>query len=303
MQLNPMSEIRAIAEACRRECLPASARLLWRVLFDCANDRQRWNADTNTYDWPDDFFPIDNAELTANSALEKRALLEARNRLKQIGAIDFKPGENNRRPAKYKILYLTGCRCKNVPAQVPAQVPANVPANVPAHDTAVVPISKDIDIETEKRNTVTLSSSSSSSNNAHARVAGRLQQTYIDAQGEERPCRFDGAFLASETVRRAVANRILLARFTGDYDDDSAQERMVNMLRDGMAPELMEDCIGQFRSLRMYMAHLHRLFVARGYERARDEMEMRSCLEQAGGNERLARYLYKNSGRAAVNEA
>ena len=81
MQLNPMSEIRAIAEACRRECLPASARLLWRVLFDCANDRQKWNADTNTYDWPDDFFPIDNAELTATSALEKRALLEARNRL------------------------------------------------------------------------------------------------------------------------------------------------------------------------------------------------------------------------------
>lgn len=147
MQVNPMSEIRAIAEACRRECLPASARLLWRVLFDCANDRQKFNAATNAYDWPDDFFPIDNAELILNSALEKRALLEARNRLKQIGAIDFKPGENNRRPARYRINYLTACRYKNVPAEVPAEVPAQVPAGAPAH----VPIYiKDKDTGIEK---------------------------------------------------------------------------------------------------------------------------------------------------------
>ena len=149
-QINPMSEIRAIAEACRRECLPAGARLLWRVLFDCANDRQRWNAAANAYDWPDDFFPIDNAELIANSALEKRALLDARNRLKQIGAIDFKPGANDRRPARYKINYLTECRGKYAPADVPAQVPAQVPADIPADVPEHVPISKDIDIEQRK---------------------------------------------------------------------------------------------------------------------------------------------------------
>ena len=90
-QINPMSEIRAIAETSRRKCIPANARLLWRVLFDCANDRQERDTAANTYDWPDDFFPITNDELRANSALEKRALLEARNVLKEIGAIDFIP--------------------------------------------------------------------------------------------------------------------------------------------------------------------------------------------------------------------
>ena len=143
-QINPMSEIRAIAETCRRKCLPSNARLLWRVLFDCANDRQEWNPDSNTYNWPEDYFPICNDELKSNSALEKRALLEARNVLQEIGAIDFIPGENNRRPARYRIRYLTGQRNK--------YVPVHRTAAVPAHDPEDVPIYKDKDKEeyTEK---------------------------------------------------------------------------------------------------------------------------------------------------------
>lgn len=132
-QINPMSEIRAIAETSRRKCIPANARLLWRVLFDCANDRQERDTAANTYDWPDDFFPITNDELRANSALEKRALLEARNVLKEIGAIDFIPGGNNRRPARYKIRYLTAGRDRYVPAAGTAKTPACKPADVPIY--------------------------------------------------------------------------------------------------------------------------------------------------------------------------
>ena len=131
-KINPLSEIRAIAETSRRKCLPANARLLWRVLFDCANDRQERNAD-NTYDWPEGFFPITNDELRSNSALEKRALLEARNALKEIGAVDFIPGENNRRPAMYRIRYLTACRGGSVPARGTAKAPAYEPADVPIY--------------------------------------------------------------------------------------------------------------------------------------------------------------------------
>ena len=126
-RINPMSEIRAIAEMSRRKCLPPNARLLWRVLFDCANDRQERNPDDNSYDWPEDFFPISNDELKFNSALEKRALLEARNVLRDIGAIDFIPGENNRRPAEYRIRYLTVQRDKNAPPRGTADVPPEVP--------------------------------------------------------------------------------------------------------------------------------------------------------------------------------
>ena len=145
-QINPMSEIRAIAETCRRKCLPANARLLWRVLFDCANDRQERNAATGAYSWPEGFFPVCNDELKTNSALEKRAILEARNVLKEIGAIDFIPGENNRRPAAYKIIYLTAGRYGKVPPQGTAKAPASRPEAFPAEDTAPVPIYKDIDI-------------------------------------------------------------------------------------------------------------------------------------------------------------
>ena len=144
-QINPMSEIRAIAETCRRKCLPANARLLWRVLFDCANDRQVRDTANNTYHWPDGFFPICNDELKANSALEKRAILEAREVLKENGLIDFIPGENNRRPARYKIHYLTSGRYKNVPGYGTAEDTVHSTAVIPAYDTAHVPIYKDID--------------------------------------------------------------------------------------------------------------------------------------------------------------
>ena len=130
-QINPMSEIRAIAETCRRKCLSSNARLLWRVLFDCANDRQEWNAAANAYDWPEDFFPITNAELSTNSALEKRAFLEARNVLREIGAIEFIPGENNHRPARYKLCYLTAGRGKSVPAHDTVKAPVRKPVRKP----------------------------------------------------------------------------------------------------------------------------------------------------------------------------
>ena len=89
-QINFVAEFRAIMETCRRDSVPGRTRLLWIALFYLANDRALEDEQTGAWEWPDEFFPVNNAELATHCPLEKRALLEARNRLKQMGVIDFK---------------------------------------------------------------------------------------------------------------------------------------------------------------------------------------------------------------------
>ena len=149
-QINPMSEFRAIIDTEQKTCLPRDARHLWQILFACANERQKRNPATGAWEWPEGFFPVSVDELKLKSAMEKRAILKARGTLKEMGFIDFIPGKNDRKPAMYKLHYLTECRYKSVPALVPAVAPLPAPVPVPQ----VVPIYKDIDIEKDKENTV-----------------------------------------------------------------------------------------------------------------------------------------------------
>ena len=158
-QINFVAEFRAIMETCRRDSVPGRTRLLWIALFYLANDRAREDEQTGAWEWPDDFFPVNNAELATHCPLEKRAMLEARNRLKQMGVIDFKAGDNAMKPAKYRIKYLSVCqRYKNapqgapqeVPQQVPQQVPQSAPQGVPCYininrDTGINPGGRDED--------------------------------------------------------------------------------------------------------------------------------------------------------------
>ena len=131
-QINFVAEFRAIMETCRRDSVPGRTRLLWIALFYLANDRAQEDEQTGAWEWPDEFFSVNNAELATHCPLEKRAMLEARNRLKQMGVIDFRAGDNAMKPAKYRIKYLSaGQRCKNAPQGVPQQVPQQVPQGVP----------------------------------------------------------------------------------------------------------------------------------------------------------------------------
>ena len=131
-QINFVAEFRAIMETCRRDSVPGRTRLLWIALFYLANDRAREDEQTGAWEWPDEFFPVNNAELATHCPIEKRALLEARNRLKQMGVIDFKAGDNALKPAKYRIRYLTGgLWCKNAPQGVPQDAPQHAPQEAP----------------------------------------------------------------------------------------------------------------------------------------------------------------------------
>ena len=133
-QINFVAEFRAIMETCRRDSVSGRTRLLWIALFYLANDRAREDEQTGAWEWPDEFFPVNNYELATHCPLEKRAILEARNRLKQMGVIDFKAGDNAMKPAKYRIKYLSVSQwCKNAPQHVPQEAPQHVPQEAPQH--------------------------------------------------------------------------------------------------------------------------------------------------------------------------
>lgn len=290
-QINFVSEFRAITDTCRRECIPGRARLLWIALFTLANDRAKISDDGDTWEWPDDFFPVSNSELEANCPLEKRAMLEARNRLKQLGVIDFRAGESQHKPAKYKLIYQTsGWRYKNVPPNVPPQVPPQVPRTAPQD----VPFY----INTEYKNNADKKGvySHTSDQRRPSDARARLDDTYIDANGEEMPCRYDGAFQTSEKARAAVAQRILDG-FFGDIDSENAHRRICTFLHDGMPPEIFEDEIGNYSTLSQFMADMACIFRERRYEERRDALEMNKCMRTAKGNAKMAKFLYKCSDR------
>ena len=70
-------------------------------------------------------------------------------------------------------------------------------------------------------------------------------------------------------------------------------------MHDGMPPEILDDEIESYKSLRKFVAAMAGIFRARRYEEKRDAVEMRHCMELAKGNERLAKFYYKCSGRFA----
>ena len=70
------------------------------------------------HEWPDDFFQVSNSELDDWAGLEERAIRNSRNRLKQMGLIDFQKGDGKRHDPFYKINYLSVTGYKIVPGNV-----------------------------------------------------------------------------------------------------------------------------------------------------------------------------------------
>ena len=282
-QINFVGEFRAIMETCRRESITARARLLWIALFYLANDRARDDEQTGTWEWPDDFFAVNNAELLTFCPLEKRALLDARNRLKQLGVIDFRPGDNASKPAKYRIKYLTGPQwCKNVPQDVPQHVPQDVPQHVPYYINNKQGINKEIDTHNP-------------SVTNDARTRDRLGQFYTTETGSRERCRFDNGYMVSAKARGAVAQRII-SQFFGDVDVENAHAALCRFLEDGMPPELAEDCVEDYRTMSEWLGHLQKIYQAGRYEEKRDALE-KAKLQRLVKNDQAAEYLFRQSER------
>lgn len=258
-------------------------------------------------DWPDDFIRIRNDRLLPFCHMGFDAMARSRNKLKQKGVIDFLNGDRNKEAPAYKIIYRYPER--SFPQDdgfYPLKTDNNTDKNAdkptdkstgksadkrPDKGADIIPNYTGNDI----RNQNGIDSHTDPSETAD-RVRGRLSETYIDSAGLTQQCRFDGAFLTSDRARMAVVQRIL-NKFDGEMDSENAHFRLAEFLHDGMPPEILDDEIESYKSLRKFVAAMAGIFRARRYEEKRDAVEMRRCMELAKGNERLAKFYYKCSGR------
>ena len=112
MKISYIQQINLFFEFARRNRLTPYDRILWLGLLQCAN---RMAMSTANREWVEDFFPVSNSELMDWAGLEERAIRNSRNRLKQIGLLDFTKGDGKRSDPCYKINYLTIIGYKIIP--------------------------------------------------------------------------------------------------------------------------------------------------------------------------------------------
>lgn len=112
MQINYIQQINLFFEFARRNRLTPYDRILWLGLLHCAN---RMAMSAVNREWVEDFFQVSNNELEDWAGLEERAIRNSRNRLKQIGLLDFVKGDGKRSDPLYKINYLTVIGYKIIP--------------------------------------------------------------------------------------------------------------------------------------------------------------------------------------------
>ena len=128
-QVNFVEQFNLIMEYARENCLHGRECMLWIDLFYFANRAAAYNAEAQTYEWPDDFFTVSNSELNSFGQFDKRAIETLRNSLRQRGLIDFIKGEKNKRNPAYKFFYLSRVGNKIVPNNAPNNTPNRVPNN------------------------------------------------------------------------------------------------------------------------------------------------------------------------------
>lgn len=138
-QVNFVEQFNLIMEYARENCLHGRECMLWIDLFYFANRAATYNAEAQTYEWPDDFFTVSNSELNSFGQFDKRAIEALRNSLKQRGLIDFIKGEKNKRNPAYRFFYLSRVGYKIVPNNTPNITPNNVPNHAPNNTPNNVP--------------------------------------------------------------------------------------------------------------------------------------------------------------------
>ena len=118
-QQNFVEQFRLFMEYSRKNSMHSRECMLWVSLFYLANEEATYNADTQTYEWPDDFFEVSNGELNSYGKFDKQAVESLRNRLKQRGLIDFVKGNRNSATPMYKIHYFIKAGNKIIPNNTP----------------------------------------------------------------------------------------------------------------------------------------------------------------------------------------
>ena len=97
--VNYVREIERFIEYAADKKLTANERCLWYGLMHIFNQRANGN------EWPGDFIPVSNDRVFTYCPGGFDTLARTRNRLKQLGLIDFRAGNRNKAVPEYKMVY------------------------------------------------------------------------------------------------------------------------------------------------------------------------------------------------------
>lgn len=128
--MNYLSEIVAFYNWMAGNPLPASSIALWHALMSIANGTK----------WANEISPS-MLTLQSKAGLGKDAVIEARNRLKQAGLLEWKSRRGNQ-SAIYILIPFASEFPTQSPTQTPTQSPTQPPAQTPAQDPAIYKLNK-----------------------------------------------------------------------------------------------------------------------------------------------------------------
>ena len=114
-QQNYVLQVNLFMEFGKRNRLTSYERMFWLGLFQIANTLAQ---SSENHEWPDDYFPVRNSEITEWTGLEERNIRAIRNRFQQIGLIGFHKGDGKKSDPEYRIFYLRRIGYKIAPGSV-----------------------------------------------------------------------------------------------------------------------------------------------------------------------------------------
>ena len=275
------------------EHLTASERLVWYALMHIMNQRAQGNI------WPDEFIRVSNDRLLSFCPMKFDTMAAARNSLKQRGLIEVMPGEKNKKSPAYRMIYFypqyappeterDGGPCypeksdymwDNIGGNMGDNIGGNTGGNV--GDISINNI-----YTNTKRNLRDIHTQSG--NNQDYPV--RARDMYKGLNDQMEPARYDSAWITSPRARGAVAQRVVESfgepnPYAGEY------ERVVDLLKYGMPPELIEDIGAACPTRTSIMARVSAEAQERGY--TEEKYEYGRCLTVANGNKALADALFR----------
>ena len=114
MKINFVEQHNLFMQYAKRNKLSSYERIFWIALFHCAND---YAMAAENYEWPEDYFPVSNTEITGWTGFDERAIRNTRNSLMQKGLLDFVKGDRKKTDPKYRLYYMKRIGCEIVPNQ------------------------------------------------------------------------------------------------------------------------------------------------------------------------------------------
>lgn len=260
--VNYIRENLAFMEYACDEGLTANERLLWYALFHIMNGK------SNGSQWPEGLVPITHKKLLSLVPFGEDSLVAARNKLKQRGLIDFKPGKRNAAPPMYRLCYF----CAEMPAER-------------QEDTGSYP-----EISGNAPGNTWVNTQGNAPGNTWGNMPGETSGIIINYKSSGRVNRTPNAYAedvdaAAEQARarQAQVQRVFREQFGRDALPAEAQQIVQAAADLGFGPDITEQAIARAavhgaRNPALYVCELIRVWHIRGVRSVYDLV----CLDYEG---------------------